>query len=82
MVGEINLLKSTVNFEGDFSLPRQEGFALKDLLNLNRTLVGLTKIRVKGPILEPDTRAIPELKDIIKSNKDNELGKIPRSILE
>jgi len=82
MVGEINLLKSTVNFEGDFSLPRQEGFALKDLLNLNRTLVGLTKIRVKGPILEPDTSAIPELKDIIKSQKDNELGKIPRSILE
>ena len=82
MAGEINLLKSTVNFEGDFSLPRHKGFALKDLLNLNRTLVSLTKIRLKGPILEPDTRAIPELKDIIKSNKDNELGKIPRSILE
>ena len=82
LAGEIDLVVSTLDFEGDFSLPRKGGFNPLDLLNLNRTLVSLTKIRVKGPISKPETSALPTLKDIIKSKKDNNLGNIPDEIKE
>ena len=82
LAGEIDLLTSTMDFEGDFSLPRKGGFNPLDLLNLNRTLVSLTKIKVKGPLSKPETSALPSLKDIIKSKKDNNLGKIPDEIKE
>ena len=82
LTGEIDLQASTLNFEGDFSLPRKEGFNPLDLINLNRALISLTKIKLKGPISKPETSAIPTLKDIIKSQKDNKLGKIPDGIQE
>ena len=80
--GEVDLQKAILDFEGDFSLPRKEGFNPLDLINLNRALVSLTKIKLKGPISKPETTAIPTLKDIIKSKKDNDLGTIPASIQE
>lgn len=82
LAGEIDLLAATLEFEGDFSLPRKEGFNPLDLLNLNRALVSLTKIKLKGPISKPETSAIPTLKDIIKSQKDSKLGRIPDGIQE
>jgi len=82
LAGEIDLQASTLNFEGDFSLPRKGGFNPLDLLNLNRALISLTKIKLKGPISKPDTSAIPTLKDIIKYQKDSKLGKIPDGIQE
>jgi AsmA-like C-terminal region len=80
--GEVDLAGPTLDFVGDFSIPRQGGFNPLDLINLNRTLVGLTKIKVKGPISKPDITALPSLKDIIKSNTDSNLGKIPAEISE
>ena len=80
--GEVDLARPTLDFVGDFSIPRQGGFNPLDLINLNRTLVGLTKIKVKGPISKPDITALPSLKDIIKSNTDSNLGKIPAEISE
>lgn len=82
LTGEIDLQAATLEFEGDFSLPRKEGFNPLDLLNLNRALIGLTKIKLKGPISKPETSAIPTLKDIIKPQKDSNLGKIPAGIQE
>ena len=82
LAGEIDLQASTLNFEGDFSLPRKSGFNPLDLINLNRALIGLTKIKLKGPILKPETSAIPTLKDIIKYQMDSKLGKIPDGIQE
>ena len=82
LTGEIDLQTSTLEFEGDFSLPRKAGFNPLDLLNLNRALVSLTKIKLKGPISKPETSAIPTLKDIIKSKKDSKLGNIPDGIQE
>jgi hypothetical protein len=82
LTGEIDLLASTLDFEGDFSLPRKAGFNPLDLLNLNRALISLTKIKLKGPISKPETSAIPTLKDIIKPQKDSKLGKIPDGIQE
>ena len=82
LAGEIDLLASTLDFEGDFSLPRKGGFNPLDLLNLNRALIGLTKIKLKGPISKPETSAIPTLKDIIKPQRDSKLGKIPDGIQE
>lgn len=82
LVGEIDLQTSTLDFEGDFSLPRKAGFNPIELLNLNRALVGLTKIKLKGPISKPETSAIPTLKDIIKPQKNSKLGKIPEGIQE
>ena len=82
LTGEIDLQASTLNFEGDFSLPRKGGFNPLDLLNLNRALISLTKIKLKGPISKPETSAIPTLKDIIKPQKDSKLGKIPDGIQE
>jgi len=82
LAGEIDLQSSTLNFEGDFSLPRKGGLNPLDLLNLNRALISLTKIKLKGPISKPETSAIPSLKDIIKYQKDSNLGKIPDAIQE
>jgi len=82
LAGEIDLQASTLNFEGDFSLPRQGALNPLDLLNLNRALISLTKIKLKGPISKPETSAIPTLKDIINSQKDSKLGKIPDGIQE
>lgn len=82
LAGEIDLQTSTLDFEGDFSLPRKAGFNPLELLNLNRALVSLSKIKLKGPVSNPETSAIPSLKDIIKSQKDSKLGKIPDGIQE
>jgi len=82
LAGEIDLQASTLEFEGDFTLPRKGGFNPLDLINLNRALISLTKIKLKGPISKPETRAIPTLKDIINSQKDSKLGKIPEGIQE
>jgi len=82
LAGEVDLQASTLNFEGDFSLPRKGGLNPLDLLNLNRALISLTKIKLKGPISKPETSAIPTLKDIINSQKDSNLGKIPDGIQE
>lgn len=82
LAGEIDLQASTLVFEGDFSLPRKAGFNPLELLNLNRALISLTKIKLKGPISKPETSAIPTLKDIIKPQKDSKLGKIPDGIQE
>lgn len=82
LAGEMDLRASTVLFEGDFSLPRKQGFNPLDMINLNRALVSLTKIRLEGPVSQPKTTALRTLKDIIKPKKDNDLGKIPASISE
>ncbi len=82
LAGEIDLRDMTLNFAGDFSLPRKQGFNPLDIINLNRALVSLTKIKLQGPVSQPKTQAIPTLEDIVKPNKDNDLGKIPAGILE
>jgi hypothetical protein len=82
LAGEIDLQASTLDFEGDFSLPRKAGFNPLDLINLNRALISLTKIKLKGPISKPETSAIPTMKDIIKSQKGSRLGNIPDGIQE
>ncbi len=82
LAGEVDLQASTLDFEGDFSLPRKGGFNPLDLINLNRALISLTKIKLKGPLSKPEISAIPTLKDIINSQKDNKLGKIPEGIQE
>jgi hypothetical protein len=82
LAGEIDLRDMTLNFAGDFSLPRKQGFNPLDIINLNRALVSLTKIKLEGPVSQPKTRAIPTLEDIVKPNKDKDLGKIPAGILE
>ena len=82
LAGEIDLQASTLDFEGNFSLPRKAGFNPLDLLNLNRALISLTKIKLKGPISKPETSAIPTLKDIIKPQRGSKLGKIPDGIQE
>lgn len=82
LAGQINLLKSSLEFEGDFSLRPKEGIGILNLLNLNRTLVGLTKIRVKGPISNPEVSTTKGLSDIIKPKTDNDLGKIPAALME
>ena len=82
LAGEIDLKGMTLNFAGDFSLPRKQGFNPLDIINLNRALVGLTRIKLQGPLAKPETRAIPTLQDIVKPNRDKDLGKIPAGILE
>jgi hypothetical protein len=82
MRGEVDLTGATLDFEGDFSLPRKGGFNPLELLNLNRTLVSLTKIKVKGPLSKPETSALPSLKDIIKSKNNSNLGRIPDAAKE
>ena len=82
LAGEIDLQASTLNFEGAFKPSRKGGLNPLDLINLNRVLSGLTKIKLKGPISKPETSALPTLKDIINSQKDSKLGKIPDGIQE
>ena len=82
LAGEINLLDSTLDFEGNFKPFPKGGLNPLDLLNLNRVLSGLIKIKLKGPISEPKITPIPTLKDIIKPLDKSELGKIPDGILE
>jgi len=82
LAGEVDLKALTLNFTGDLSLPRKQGFNPLDIINLNRALVSLTKIKLHGPLAKPETQAIPTLKDIVKPNKDNDLGKIPPGVLE
>ena len=82
LAGEVDLRGMTLNFAGDFSLPRKQGFNPLDIVNLNRALISLTKIRLRGPLTKPETQAIPTLKDIVKPNNDSDLGKIPAGILE
>ena len=82
LAGEVDLRGMTLNFAGDFSLPRKQGFNPLDIININRALVSLTKIKLKGPLAKPETQAIPTLKDLVKPQRDNDLGKIPFGILE
>jgi hypothetical protein len=71
-----------LDFIGDFSLIEKGGVPLIGLINPNRALISLTKIRVKGTFSNPTTSAIPRLSDIVKINKDNDLGRIPPSVTE
>lgn len=71
-----------LDFIGDFSLMEKQGIPLIGLLNPNRALIGLTKIRVKGSFSKPETSALPRLSDFIKSKKDSDLGKIPDVLKE
>lgn len=82
LAGEVDLRGMTLDFAGDLSLPRKQGFNPLDIINLNRALVSLTKIKLHGPLAKPETQAIPTLKDIVKPIKDSDLGKIPPGILE
>lgn len=82
LAGEVDLAGPTLNFLGDFSLPSGGAFNPLRFLNFNRVLVALTKIRVKGPLANPSTDALPKLKDLVKSKEDKDLGKIPPSLLE
>lgn len=82
LAGEVDLRRMTLDFAGDLSLPRKQGFNPLDIINLNRALISLTKIKLHGPLAKPETQAIPTLKDIVKPIKDNDLGKIPPGILE
>lgn len=82
LVGEVDLNGPSVNFLGDFTLPSKGSLYPLEILNLNRALVAMTKIRVKGPLSDPNTSALPRLKDILKYNEDKDLGKIPPSLRE
>ena len=82
LAGEVDLTGPTLNFLGDFSLASRGSFNPLELLNLNRLLIALTKVRVKGPLSNPSTTALPKLKDMVKSKEDNDLGKIPTALLE
>lgn len=80
--GESDLEGGKLNFIGDFTLLDKGGIPLIGLINPNRALIGLTKIRVKGTFSKPETTALPRLSDLIKFNKDNDLGKIPEVLKE
>ena len=82
MAGEIDLQASTLEFEGDFSLPKKGGFNPLDILNINRAFLSLTRVRLKGPLADPEVSALPKLSDILNPKKDSTLGKIPPSLLE
>lgn len=82
LAGEVDLTQSTVHFLGDFRLASKGSFNPLNLLNFNRLLVALTKIRVKGPLNKPETTALPGLKDMVKSKQDKDLGKIPPTLSE
>jgi len=82
LVGELDLKAATLDFEGDFSLPRKQGFDPIDIINLNRALVSLAKIKLTGPLAKPETRNFATLKDIIKPQQSRDLGKIPPSLSE
>ena len=82
LAGEVDLTGPTLNFLGDFSLASRGSFNPLELLNLNRLLIALTKVRVKGPLSNPSTTALPKLKDMVKSKEDKDLGKMPPALLE
>ncbi len=82
LAGEAHLETGVLDFIGDFSLIDEGGVSLIGLINPNRALISLTKIRVKGTFSEPNTSAIPRLSDIVKIRDDNDLGKIPPSVTE
>ena len=82
LTGEVDLLAASLDFAGDFALPKKEGFNPLDIFNLNRALISLSRIRVNGPLAKPEVSTLPKLSDILKLNKDSELGKIPPSVLE
>ncbi len=80
--GEADLEGGGLNFIGDLSLLNQSSIPLIGLLNPNRALISLTKIRVKGTFSEPATSVLPRLSDLVKYNQENDLGKIPPVLLE
>lgn len=82
LAGESDLVGGQLDFLGDFSLLDRGSFPLIGLINPNRALISLTKIRVKGPFSKPTTTALPRLSDIVKLNSDNDLGKIPPAAKE
>lgn len=82
LAGEIDLQASTLEFEGDFSLPKKSGFNPLEILNINRAFLSLTRVRLKGPLADPEVSALPKLSDILNPKKDSTLGKIPPSLLE
>ena len=82
LAGEIDLQASTLEFEGDFSLPKKGGFNPLEILNINRAFLSLTRVRLKGPLADPEVSALPKLSDILKPKMDSTLGKIPPSLLE
>lgn len=82
LTGEVDLLTATLEFEGDFTLPQKEGFNPLEIFNLNRALISLSRIRVNGPLAKPEISTLPKLSDLLKSNKDSKLGKIPLAVLE
>jgi hypothetical protein len=82
LAGEIDLQASTLEFEGDFSLPKKGGFNPLDILNINRAFLSLARVRLKGPLADPEVSALPKLSDILNPKKDSTLGKIPPSLLE
>ena len=82
LAGEIDLQASTLEFEGDFSLPKKGGFNPLEILNINRAFLSLARVRLKGPLADPEVSALPKLSDILNPKKDSTLGKIPPSLLE
>ena len=82
LAGEIDLQASTLEFEGDFSLPKKGGFNPLEILNINRAFLSLARVRLKGPLADPEVGALPKLSDILNPKKDSTLGKIPPSLLE
>jgi len=82
LAGEVDLRGMTLNLAGDFSLPRKQGFNPLEIININRTLVSLFRIKLQGPLAKPETQAIPTLKGIVKPLINIELGKIPPGVLE
>ena len=82
LAGEIDLLASTLEFEGDFSLPKKGGFNPLEILNINRAFLSLSRVRLKGPLADPEISSLAKLSDILNPKKDSKLGKIPPALLE
>ena len=82
LAGEVDLQASTLEFEGDFSLPKKAGFNPLEILNINRAFLSFSRVRIKGPLAAPETSSLAKLSDILNPKKDSTLGKIPPSLLE
>jgi len=82
LAGEVDLQASTLEFEGDFSLPKKGGFNPLEILNINRAFLSFSRVRIKGPLASPETSALANLSDILNPKKNSNLGKIPPSLLE
>jgi hypothetical protein len=82
LAGEVDLQASALEFEGDFSLPKKSGFNPLEILNINRAFLSLSRVRIKGPLADPEISALAKLSDILNPKKDSTLGKIPPSLLE